>query len=89
MTGSAVTSMPAGEQDDGLGATIAQDRHYTVKELGELWHMSPHTARRLVENEPGVIKFDSGFKKSPRTRKLIQIRVPARVMQRVHQKLAA
>ncbi len=42
------------------GTSIAHDQHYTVSELAKRWHLSPNTVRRLVVDEPGVIKLTVG-----------------------------
>jgi hypothetical protein len=68
------------------GDGIAHDQHYTVAELAERWHFSPNTIRRLVEDEPGVLKY--GITNKKRKRRLVQLRIPERVALRVHAKLS-
>ena len=34
------------------------ERHYSVKELAELWHFSTKTVRNLFKNEPGVLMLE-------------------------------
>jgi hypothetical protein len=72
--------------DDLSIDSIAHDRHYTVAELAERWHLSPNTIRRLVEDEPGVLKY--GLTNKKRKRRLVQLRIPERVALRVHAKLS-
>ena len=74
-----------------IGETIADDKHYTVAELAERWHVSPNTVRRLMADEPGVLKFTAAPERrcrSPRRRHMTQLRIPARVAQRVHARLS-
>lgn len=68
---------------------VAHDQHYTVAELAKLWHMSPNTVRRLMADEPGVLKFTSGLKHNSRCRSMTQLRIPDRVAQRVHARLSS
>jgi hypothetical protein len=74
--------------DDGVGPTVAQDQHYVPRELAKLWHTSPNTIRRLFRDEPGVILIEPPTPKKPRKRRLIQMRIPVSVAQRVHAKLS-
>jgi DeoR/GlpR family transcriptional regulator of sugar metabolism len=71
------------------GTSIAHDQHYTVSELAKRWHLSPNTVRRLVADEPGVIKLTVGpLLRNRRKRHLVSLRIPERVALRVHAKLA-
>lgn len=64
------------------GTSIAHDQHYTVGELAKRWHLSPNTVRRLVADEPGVIKITVGpLLRNCRKRHLVSLRVPERVDQ--------
>ena len=75
---------------DGIGATIDQDTHFTPAELAKKWHSSPNTIRRLFSEEPGVLKITAERPcRSPRRRRMTQLRIPARVAQRVHARLSA
>jgi hypothetical protein len=70
------------------GNSIAHDQHYTVSELAKRWHLSPNTVRRLVADEPGVIKITVGpLLRNRRKRHLVSLRIPERVALRVHAKL--
>jgi hypothetical protein len=65
------------------------DQHYTVSELDKRWHLSPNTVRRLVVDEPGVIKLTVGpLLRNRRKRHLVSLRIPERVALRVHAKLS-
>ena len=64
---------------------ISVEKHYSVPELAELWQLSEKTIRRIFENESGVIVWGVGetrFKRRYRT-----LRIPASVVERVHQLL--
>jgi len=64
---------------------VAFERHFTIRELSDLWHLAYETVQRLVENEPGVLIFhtDGTLKK----RKYTTIRVPESVALRVHRSM--
>jgi DeoR/GlpR family transcriptional regulator of sugar metabolism len=71
------------------GTSIAQNQHYTVSELAKRWHLSPNTVRRLVVDEPGVIKLTVGpLLRNRRKRHLVAMRIPERVALGVHAKLS-
>jgi len=71
------------------GTSVAHDQHYTVSELAKRWHLSPNTVRRLVADEPGVIKITVGpLLRNRRKRHLVSLRIPERVALRVHAKLS-
>jgi hypothetical protein len=85
-------SAVSGPATPAVGETIVDDKHYTVAELAERWHVSPNTVRRLMADEPGVLKFTAAPEKrcrSPRRRHMTQLRIPARVAMRVHARLSA
>ena len=70
------------------GTSVAYDQHYTISELAKRWHLSPNTVRRLVVDEPGVIKLTVGpLLRNRRKRHLVSLRIPERVALRVHAKL--
>jgi hypothetical protein len=63
----------------------ALERHYTVKEIANLWRYSTNTIRRLFRDEKGTVKIGS-----PETRfkrKRWQLSIPESVVLRVHDKL--
>jgi hypothetical protein len=39
------------------------EKHYRISELAELWGLGRETVRRLVKDDPGVIKIRMGRKK--------------------------
>ena len=58
------------------------ERHYRVGELAELWGLGRETVRKLIINEPGVIKIRLGRKKTHTV-----YSVPQSVAERVHTRL--
>ena len=60
------------------------ERHFSVKELAEMWGLSPVAVRRLFGNEPGVIRF--GKENKGHTRDYVTLRIPASVAERVYRR---
>lgn len=60
------------------------ERHFTLSELAEAWHVSRATLSAWFRDEPGVIRFGPGKLKKGRARTLVQLRVPASVARRVY-----
>jgi len=58
------------------------EKHYRVGELAELWGLGRETVRRLVKDDPGVIKIRMGPKKSHTV-----YSVPESAAQRIHTRL--
>jgi hypothetical protein len=52
----------------------ALERHYTVSEICELWHLNEKTVRKIFEQEPGVVSF--GSTESRYKRRYISLRIP-------------
>ncbi len=66
---------------------IVAERHYSILELAKLWNLSENTIRRMFENEPDVLQWgtpEGRFKRRYRT-----LRIPERVVLRVHRQLRA
>jgi hypothetical protein len=64
---------------------LIEDRFYTVAEIAEVWKLSQDKARRLFENEPGVLVLENrGIVSRRRYRTL---RIPESVFQRVYRRL--
>ncbi len=70
--------------------SIAFERHYSVPEVAELWHISEKTVRRLFEKEGGVLRWGSQEEISPRRQRLgyCNLRIPESVLIRIHQRRA-
>lgn len=64
---------------------IVTEKHYTVGEIAERWHVDYSTAQAMFETEPGVLKFGPGERRFKRSH--VSLRVPESVMVRVHRKL--
>jgi transcriptional regulator GlxA family with amidase domain len=64
---------------------LANEKHYSVAELAELWKLSERTIRRMFENEPGVLCWGSSERRFKRGYKTL--RIPETVMLRVHRQL--
>ena len=66
---------------------IFAERHYSISELAKLWNLSENTIRRMFENQPDVLQWgtlEGRFKRRYRT-----LRIPERVVLRVHRQLRA
>jgi len=66
-----------------MSSAIALEKHYRVRELGELWGFSDNTIIRLFAAEPGVIRLESGADR----RKYTTLSIPESVASRVHDRL--
>jgi hypothetical protein len=64
---------------------LANEKHYSVAELAQLWKLSERTIRRMFENEPGVLCWGSSERRFKRGYKTL--RIPETVMLRVHRLL--
>ena len=58
------------------------ERHYAPSEVAVLWHLNVETIRRLFQDVPGVLVFQSPARKGRRRYKTI--RIPESVLDRVH-----
>jgi hypothetical protein len=58
------------------------ERHYRIGELAEIWQLGRETVRKLVKDDPGVIKVRLGRKKSN-----VTYSVPHSAAQRIHTRL--
>src|SRR5690242_17526216 len=65
---------------------LLEEKHYTPKELAALFHFSPATVRKLVRNEPGVLKLQ-GEGVAYGKRSYTTFSVPESVALRLHQRL--
>ena len=78
--GQASTSMPSTGSSAPVHATF--ERHYRIGELAETWQLGRETVRRLVKDEPGVIRIRLGRKKAHTS-----YSVPESVAVRIHTRL--
>jgi len=50
------------------------ERHYTPKELAELWRLDESTVRRMFQDEPGVLKIGETGRRGKRD--YVTLRIP-------------
>jgi hypothetical protein len=65
-----------------LGEHTTFERHYRVNDLARLWGLGRETVRKLVKDDPGVIKIRMGRKKAHTV-----YSVPESAAQRIHTRL--
>jgi hypothetical protein len=58
------------------------EKHYRVSDLAKLWGLGRETVRKLVKDDPGVIKVRQGRKKAHTT-----YSVPESAAKRIHTRL--
>jgi hypothetical protein len=58
------------------------ERHYRISDLARLWSLGRETVRKLVKDDPGVIKIRMGRKKAHTI-----YSVPESAAQRIHTRL--
>jgi hypothetical protein len=63
----------------------AFERHFTPKQLANLWILHESTVRRLFLDEPGVLKYGNSFPRSGR-RDYVTLRIPESVARRVYER---
>jgi hypothetical protein len=63
-----------------------QERHFSVRQIAELWHLSDDLVRKIFEQEPGVIAIGEA-RSNGRNRRYVTLRVPEAVLERVHSRL--
>jgi hypothetical protein len=59
------------------------ERHYTPKELAEIWHLDESTIRRMFQAEPGVLKIGATGRRYKRD--YVTLRIPASAAARFYQ----
>jgi hypothetical protein len=62
--------------------TPAFEKHYRVGELAALWGLGRETVRKLVKDEPDVLKIQFGRKRSHTT-----YSIPQSAVERIHTRL--
>jgi len=60
----------------------AFEKHYRISDLARLWGLGRESVRRLIKDDPGVIKMQLGRKKSNTT-----YSVPESAARRIHTRL--
>lgn len=66
------------------GVDIALERHYGVRDVAEMWHVSDDTVRKLFRDEPGVLAI--GSEESRFKRGYLTLLIPESVVKVVHRK---
>ena len=61
----------------------AFERHYTPRQLAELWILDESTVRRLFHDEPGVLRYTHSSRRSGR-REYVTLLIPESVARRVY-----
>jgi hypothetical protein len=51
------------------------ERHFTPKELADLWRLDESTIRRMFQDEPGVLKIGQAGRRHKRD--YVTLRIPA------------
>jgi hypothetical protein len=64
------------------------ERHFTPKELAELWRLDESTIRRLFQDEPGVFKIGKAGRRDGK-RDYITMRIPESVAARLYRERVA
>lgn len=64
----------------------ATEKHYTVREISELWGISDDSVRKIFAARPDVLKFSTP---KIRKRKYVTLRVPESTLARVYNDLRA
>jgi transposase len=62
--------------------TPIDERHYSVKEVGEILNISHDTVTRLFRAEPGVVRLAPPRRRGKRTK--VMLRIPQSVLERVY-----
>ena len=61
---------------------VTFEKHYRVGELAEIWGLGRETVRKLVKDDPGVLKIRFGRKKTHTT-----YSIPESAAHRIHTRL--
>lgn len=60
------------------------ERHFSPREIARAWGLSESTARRLFQDQPGVLKIGKADRWDGK-RDYVTLRIPESVVRRVHQ----
>lgn len=66
---------------------IATEKHYTVKEVADLWGFSINTVRKIFMDDPAVIKFSSPrlLRRERKRSAPVALRIPESALVRAHE----
>jgi hypothetical protein len=67
--------------------SIALERHYSVGEVSEMWHLSEKVIKKIFEGEDGVLWWGHG--ETRHKRPYVTLRIPESVLIRVHHRRRA
>jgi len=84
--GSPVQSEISAPARNGSSLEGALERHYSAKEIAELWGLCENSIRELFKNEPGVVRIQRP--KSRWKRAYTTLRIPKSVLERVHRRMS-
>ena len=68
-------------------ATSATEKHYSVAEVAEMWHVGTDLIRDIFEDEPGVLRI--ARPETSRKRGYTTLRIPQSTLDRVYQERTA
>ena len=60
-----------------------EERHFTIREVAEMWNLSDEFIRQLVRDEPGVTEW---VRQAPGRRCYRVLRIPESVVERLHRR---
>lgn len=84
--GSPVQSEVSAPAKNGSSLEGALERHYSAKEIAQLWGLCENSVRELFKHEPGVVRIQRP--KSRWKRAYTTLRIPKSVLERVHRRMS-
>src|SRR5580704_13580627 len=84
--GTPVQSDLSASAKNGKTLEGALERHYSAKEIAELWGLCENSVRQLFKNEPGVVRIQRP--RSRWKRDYTTLRIPKSVLDRVHRRMS-
>ena len=66
------------------GPVVAFERHFTTRDLAELWKFDETRIRRIFQDEPGVLKVGRSNRRDGK-RDYVTLRIPESVALRIYQ----
>jgi hypothetical protein len=76
----------AADSKIGRGEEGALERHFSIKEIAEIWGLCENSVRDIFKDEPGVVRIQRP--KSRYKRSYTTIRIPKSVLERVHRRMS-
>lgn len=68
-----------------MTSVAATEKHFTVKEVAELWSVGENTVRRLFEDTPGVLRISMPTLTKRRNKPKVTLRIPLSLLERAHE----